>query len=230
MIAVQHLHSSKRLPSGKGVAVLQDHSRHRKLGIGDDRVNSSWSQFSRFPKSEARASPIRSTIMLTRTKTAVLVVAFILSSAAEGLADSGSAGIAHFHAKRTSVRTHQSSFFVSNVSSRDVQVTLKLYDQNGNLIGTGGFLPVITVAGALSSCNVSNTSCVLPAGTSGLFDVTPTTTVGVDWWGHGSIEWSSSVDDPQTSALMVQGFLVITPVSGGDQIQLPLVVTRPLPF
>jgi hypothetical protein len=178
----------------------------------------------------SRSISIEERIMFRRIGVASLTVAMMLGFAATGQADSGSIGIAHFRARLDSARSWKSSIIFSNVSGRDVQVTLKLYDQNGNAIGTGGFVPVIVTDGAVVSSNANNTSCTLPSGKSGAFIVGPTTTIGNDWWGHCALEWSSSTDDTQTVALVAQAFLSITPTSSGDQIFMPLVLTRPLPF
>jgi hypothetical protein len=167
--------------------------------------------------------------MLIRAGKAALVATIVLGSAALGFADSGSNGLTTFKLKQTTTRSFTSSFLVSNVSSRDVQVTLKLYDQNGNPIGTGGFTPVVTIEGAGTSCNPSNTTCTLAAGKSTAFHVAPAV-VGNDWFGHGAIEWSSSVDDTQTTALVGSASTTITPTVSGDQIVIPITFTRPMPF
>jgi hypothetical protein len=161
-------------------------------------------------------------------KTGIVLAILVLVSAADGFADSGSNGIV-YKIKNSATRAFTSSFVLSNVSSRDVQVTIKLYDQQGNSIGTGGFAPVVAIEGAGTGCTGSNTTCTLAAGKSMAFHVSAPV-VGNDWFGHGTIEWSSTTDDTQTTALVGWGSVTITPSGAGDQIVLPVPFTRPTPF
>jgi hypothetical protein len=152
----------------------------------------------------------------------------MLGAPAQGWADGGALGVAFFRATQYSSLSITSSFIVSNVSPRGVQVTLKLYDYNGNSIGTGGFTPIITIDGSGTGCNGTNTTCTLAAGKSMIFQVAPTG-VGVDWWGHATIEWTSTTDDMQTTALVAQVGVTTTPASGG-QLVVPSVLIGKQPF
>jgi hypothetical protein len=159
-----------------------------------------------------------------------LIAAMMLGSPAQSWADGGALGVAYFRVSQSpGVRTITTSFIVTNVSPRDVQVTLKLYDYNGNSVGAGGFTPTITIEGPGTGCNGTNTTCTLAAGKSMIFQVGPPA-VAISWWGHGAIEWTSSTDDTQTTALVAQVGVTTTWLPAGNQMVVQSVLIGKQPF
>jgi hypothetical protein len=161
--------------------------------------------------------------------TRIITVGLLLCTlAAPAFANTGSAVITTMRVARNTGREIQSQFVISNISSRDVQVTLSLFDQNGDPIGAGTFLPVITTLGPFTSCNGTNTTCTLQAGKTAWFLVAaPAGTV--DWFGYGTLDWSTSVSDGQAVSLVATGFVSVIN-STGTYLQTPVTITKGTQF
>jgi hypothetical protein len=157
------------------------------------------------------------------------VLLLMLTSAA--LANSGAAVVTHWRvAYEPSGRNYATAISVSNVSTRDIVVTLRLYDLEGDPIGSSGFLPVIVASGQLTGCNSTNNSCTLPAGTSGTFGVIGSGSVSVDTYGHGAIEWSSSGTDNNPVALVASGQVSYAATGATVTPVRTIIITRDQPF
>lgn len=156
----------------------------------------------------------------------------LIGSPAPALANTGATSFAVFRVFDASVAGHTvkglTGLSVSNISAYDVVVTVRLYEQNGIAVGTTGFIPTITLEGGAISCNATNTSCTLPAGKTCLFTVSAPSP-GVDWFGHGAIEWTSMGTDPQTVALMANGQISVLDSVSGTYV-VPMIWTKPQPF
>jgi hypothetical protein len=148
-------------------------------------------------------------------------------------ANTGSAVIAHwrvfYRPSTTPAGRINGEVRLSNVSAHDIQVTLRLWDQDGNTIGSITGL-AISAGGGLTSCNPTNNVCTLPAGKSGVFGLTHTvTTVDSDVFGHGTLEWSSGTDSVST-ALVADGQITYAIVGEGAFSRQSMLITRNQPF
>jgi hypothetical protein len=159
-----------------------------------------------------------------------LVCLMATSLATVASANGGSAVLTFWraHHNTTTGRDIHTLVSVSNPSQRDVEVTLRLYDQNGNAIGTPGFLIPVGGGGAFTGCNATGNVCTLTAGKTGVF-VVGNTLGNHDGQGYGILEWSSSSPDSSPTALIAGGSIAYLEV-GGPQTRVPVVITRDQPF
>lgn len=159
-----------------------------------------------------------------------LVCLMATSLATVASANGGSAVVTYWRAyyNTTTTRTILTQVIVSNPSQRDVEVTLRLYDVNGNAIGTPGFLIPVGAGLGLTGCNGTNNVCTLAAGKTGVFTM-GNTSGNMDDQGYGILEWSSSSPDASPTALIASGSTVYIEV-GGAQTRIPVVITRAQPF
>lgn len=158
-----------------------------------------------------------------------LSLCLLLGASAPALASSGSSILVNYRIRQTSAQTSAVAWMVSNVSARDVTVTITLFDQNDTPVGTGTFLPSISISGPAGTCTGGNTSCVVPAGKSIQFVFTPAAS-GNDWFGHGRLEWSTSTPDSQPVAVLVTGYATNSPVPAtGFSYVYPLIVAGSQP-
>jgi hypothetical protein len=159
-----------------------------------------------------------------------LVCLMATSLATVASANGGSAVLTFWRAQHdtTTGRDIHTLVSVSNPSQRDVEVTLRLYDLNGNAIGTPGFLIPVAATGAFTGCNATNNVCTLAAGKTGVFAV-GNTSGNMDGQGYGIVEWSSSSPDAGPTALIAGGSISYTSVNG-ELTRIPVVITRDQPF
>jgi hypothetical protein len=164
---------------------------------------------------------------LYRSAFVCMMVAGLVTVAA---ANGGSAVIPYWRAQHdmTTGRDVTSQVVVSNPSQRDVEVTLRLYDVNGNAIGTPGFLIPVSASLGFTGCNGTNNVCTLPAGKTGQF-ILGTTTTNIDGSGYGILEWSSSSPDSSPTALIAGGTIAYLSTSG-ELTRQAIVITRDQPF
>jgi hypothetical protein len=159
-----------------------------------------------------------------------LVCLMATSLATVASANGGSAVVTYWRAfyDVTTARKINSALLVSNPSQRDVEVTLRLYDANGNAIGTPGFLIPVSASHGFTGCNATNNVCTLPAGKMGQF-VIGSSNGNMDSLGYGMLEWSSSSPDSSPTALIAAGTILYVEVNG-EQTRMPMVITRDQPF
>jgi hypothetical protein len=159
-----------------------------------------------------------------------LVCLIATSLATVASANGGSAVITYWRGyhNTTTARSVSSVVYVSNPSQRDVEVTLRLYDANGNAIGTPGFLIPVTASFGFTGCNATNNVCTLPAGKFGQFAI-GNMSGNMDGLGYGILEWSSSSPDSSPTALIAAGTIAYIETTG-EQTRMPLVITRDQPF
>jgi hypothetical protein len=144
-------------------------------------------------------------------------------------ANSGSAVVTYWRAfyDTSNGRKTNSAVIVSNPSHRDVEVTLRLYDANGNAIGTPGFLIPVTASLGFTGCNGTNNVCTLPAGKMGQFLIGGA--ANMDSRGYGILEWSSSSPDSSPTALIAAGTIYYVEANG-EETRMPMLITRDQPF
>jgi hypothetical protein len=156
----------------------------------------------------------------------------LLSLAPIASANTGSAVIAHWRVlyRGTPSAYIASEVRLSNVTTQDVQVTLRLWDQDGNAVGAITGL-AITAGGGLTSCNTTNNICTLPAGKSGVFELRHSiTTADYDVFGHGTLEWSSTGTDSASAALVADGYITYAITGEGGFSRHSMAITRNQPF
>lgn len=156
-------------------------------------------------------------------------LAALLASVTPSVAASGSAVITFYRVyySTASTRTIVPQITVTNVSASDVVVTLKLWDKDGLAVDSPSFGATVVAFPNFTSCNASSTSCTLPAGKSATFSFTSIAGVNVDRYGYGTLEWSSTGNEP--AAIVADGMILHTEAAG-QMYTRTMVITKAQPF